>query len=133
MKEITAGLYTYFTKVPHNALYNQINGRFYKSVAVQDAVFPYVVYNIISDVPEYNFTESFEDIRLQFDLLSKSTSSAEIEDMYSNLKSVFDWCNFTITGNTIVHMRRDLARLTNETDYGIFVYNVDYKLYTRLN
>jgi hypothetical protein len=102
-------------------------------VAVQDAVFPYVVYNIISDVPEYNFTESFEDIRLQFDLLSKSTSSAEIEDMYSNLKSVFDWCNFTITGNTIVHMRRDLARLTNETDYGIFVYNVDYKLYTRLN
>jgi hypothetical protein len=132
MKNLTTALYTHFTRTTgsptpvHNAFYNQISGRLYKEVAPQNSLLPYAVYHLISNVPDWNFTNYFENARIQFDLVSKNTSSVEVEDMFTNLKSLYDWCALTVTGNTFLYMRRDLARLTFDIDFSTWVYNVDY-------
>ena len=134
MYNLTTGLMTYFnatsgTPAVHNSFYLSIGGRLYKEVAPQATIYPYSVYHIISDIPEYTFTTDFENTRIQFDLLSKSTSTSEIENMFTYLKTLFDWKKFSITSETVVYMKRELARLTSDATVGIFVYNIDYRIY----
>ena len=127
MKNLTTALMSHFndaTAGPHNAFWISVAGKLRKERGKQTDIPPYAVYHIISDVPTWTFNTFFETVRIQFDLYSKLESSSEIEDMYTNLKALFDWCELTITGNT--YMRRELARLTKDPTDDCWVYNVDY-------
>ncbi len=124
--ELTGGL--------HNAFYNSINGEFYKIVADDGATLPYVVFYIFNDVPDWNFTSDFENVTIQMSIFSDSENTIEVEDIYTNMKALFDWCTLTITDTTHVYMRRIRARLLLEDEeYKGFTYVVDYEIMTEKN
>jgi len=130
MKNLTNAIYSLFTATTggvHNAFYTDIGGRLYKNKADQDAPLPYAVYFLVSDTPEFTFTDTFEDVLIQFNLHSESSSSSNIEDMYTHLKALYDWCSLTITDNTHLFMRRESANLITDED-GDWQYSVTYRI-----
>jgi len=103
------------TKISGSALSSDVGGRIYLDQYPPDempATYPYVIYFIITDVPEKTFTENFENILIQFSLFSASAGLTEITSMYKDLKALFDECAFTIppTGtetDKLVWMKRE--------------------------
>jgi hypothetical protein len=113
----------------HNGLYLQTSGQLYKDRAKQDAVLPYVVYHMITDVPEWTFDTDFERVRIQFDLYSDDESSSEIEDLYTALKALYEWQTLIVEGWTHVHMKRLLARGPfRDPGDDNWTYNVDFEI-----
>jgi hypothetical protein len=136
MRNLTTALMTYFNKTEggvHNSFWISITGKLRKEKAEQTDTLPYAVYHIISDVPSWTFSSDFEDVRIQFDLYSQLESSSQIEDMYTNLKALFDWCSLTVTGSTHLYMRRESARLTKDPEDSVWHYSVDYTTKLELN
>jgi len=124
------------TKFSGSALDTALAGRLFKGRAPEGAAYPYAVYLIVSDVPEKTFTEDFEDVLIQFSLFSSASSSSEVEDLFTYLKALYDECAMTITGSTLVWMKRVNATLTVEdhtTPDGtveVWHYAVDYEVKT---
>lgn len=110
----------------------------FKHEAIEGTEYPYVVYYLIADVPDNTFTESIEDVLIQFSLFSNDSGSTEIEDMFEHLKTLYDDCILTITGGTCLYMRRENANLTKETNTtesgaeSVWVYHVDYNIKTKV-
>lgn len=109
MKNLLTAIYN---KTLNSSLSSYVGGRIYLDRAVAGAQFPYVVYFIISGVPDKTFTEDYEEILIQFSLFSASQSATEITTMYKHLTDLFDECALTIppTGSatdTLVWMKRE--------------------------
>ena len=140
MKNLATAITTKFTAAPggvHNSFYTDIGGRFYRGRAPARTQYPYAVYLLpISDVPEKTFTEDYENVLIQFSLFSDSSSSSEVEDMFTYLKALYDECSLTITGSTLVWMKRGNATLADEehtTPSGttkVWAYHIEYEILT---
>jgi len=129
-----------FTKLTGSLLDSDIGNRFYKGRGPDSPEFPYVVHSVVSSVPEKTFTEQYENILIQFDLFSLASGSAEVESMYDHLNALYDECSLTITGSTLVWMRRNNAILmvedyptTTEGTQKVWHYAVDFEILTSLN
>ena len=87
-----------------------MTGGLWHSESKPDNDFPYCVYSFLSDKPMYYMDETTpdegEDILCQFSIFDKSAGSTNIELYSSYLKALFDWCSLTITGYTLMEMRR---------------------------
>ena len=136
MKALTTAIYALFST---STLASLIGGRLYKGQAPEGAEFPYATYGVISIVPERTFCEHYENVMVQFDLFSITSSSSEVEDLYSALDALYDECSLSITGSTLVWMRRVNAILMiedNTTPAGtqkVWAYHVDFEVFTSLN
>ena len=96
-----------YGKFSGSALSTAVGGRVYLDQAPEEgAEYPYVVFFIVSSVPEKTFTEDFEDTAIQFSLFSASKSAAEITAIYSALDALFDECALTITSDMLLRMHR---------------------------
>lgn len=131
MKNLTTAIYG---KLAGSSLSSAVGGRVFKGIAPDGTAFPYVTYSLVSDVPEYTFSETMEDVTIQFDLFSNASSSSEVEDLFGYLKALYDFCTMTITGGSLLYMRRNVAILYTEdmtTPTGtesIWHYSVDYNI-----
>ena len=104
MKSLTTAIYG---KIAGSAFSASIGGRLYKVGAPQNPTWPYAVFFVVTDSPDDTFTDHIEDVLIQFSLFSNDPSStSEIEDMATNLKSLFDNTAFAVTGNTMIEMER---------------------------
>jgi hypothetical protein len=136
MKNLIAAI---MTKCADSDLSNYVGGRIYIDEAEQKAEFPYVVFKIISSAPESTFTEEFTDTLLQASLFSTSDSVVEIMTMDEYLNALFDECDLTITGSTLIWMRRtNLVTMTDSltTENGqrtLRHWAEDYEIKTSLN
>ena len=128
-----------YSKLTGSLLTADIGGRFYDTQAPEGAEYPYVVYMIVSDVPDKTFTEDFEDVVIQFSLFSSASGSTEVEKMFTDLKTLYDECSMTITGSTLLRMKRTIATLMVEdhtTPSGtveVWHYAVDYEVLLETN
>lgn len=135
MKNLTTAIYG---KLSGSALASHIGTRMYKGRAPEEAVYPYIVYLLVSDVPNLTFSESFKDVVIQFSLFSSTSSSTEVEDMYADLKTLYDECSMTITSETLVWMiRQNTAQMVEDhtTKDGliqVWHYAVDYYLMVKV-
>jgi len=111
MKNLTTSIYS---KTTGSALASRVDSRIYKGRADQGSDYPYVVFNVISDVPDDTFTEELEDVLDQFSLFSATYGTTEVENMYTDLKTLYDKCTLSITGSTLLHMLRQNAVLMPE-------------------
>jgi hypothetical protein len=103
------------SKITGSALNTDVGGRIYLDRAPDNCEFPYVVYSIVSAVPEKTFTEHYTNTLIQFSLFSASSGATEIATMYKDLKALFDECSMTITSNTLVWMReQNLTTMSEE-------------------
>ena len=94
------------TKCAGSAFSTAVGGRIFLDEAPDGTEFPYVVLRIVAGSPEDTFTESIEDVLIQFSLFSASSGAAEITGIHAALKALFDYCTLTITGSTHITMKR---------------------------
>lgn len=133
MKNLMTAIYNKFNAT--NDLNTAINGRMYYKRAPDKKEFPYIVFDIISDVPEWTFTDNYENAMIQFDIfVIAGVVSGQIEDIYANLKSLYDDCSLSITGNTFLYMwRQNLVTTIEEytTNIGTSIiehWSIDYEI-----
>ena len=128
------------TKAASSDFLSDVQGRLFKGRAPEGAQYPYAVYLIVSNAPEKTYTESFENTIIQFSLFSAASGSTEIENMYTDLKALYDECAMTIPGglSTLIWMKRENATLmvedhTTPAGVGVWHYAVDYTIMTQLS
>lgn len=114
IKRLSEAIYSRFINVGTD-LQALIGMRFYKMEAPEATDFPYIVYDIITDVPEYPSQKLVEYIDLQFSIFSTTQASTEVEEILTELKNLYDDCELTITNNTIVYfIRGNLTTMRDE-------------------
>lgn len=96
-----------YEKLSGSDLSNDVGGRMYLDEAPEGAQFPYVVFFIVSDIPENAFALDGESVIIQFSLYSTSQGATEITAMYTHLKSLYDDCSLSITDNRCAWFRRE--------------------------
>ena len=125
MTEIETAIWSHYNSIA--AMKTSFVNGLHNTQADQNTNYPFAVFQIISDVPEYNFTDDFEDVLIQFRLLSKQFgSSSELNGMFTNLKSGFDFAVLTITDYTTVQMIRESAIKSKDED--VWQYLILYRL-----
>jgi len=130
------------TKISGSDLSTDVGGRIYLDEYPLDEApptFPYIIYSIVSGVPNKTFTEIYTDTSIQFSLFSSSSSADEITTMYANLKALLDEGDLTITGSSLVWMREETlsTRVDNITTgdgtHFVRTWHVDFEIFTSLN
>ena len=114
MSAIRTAVYNKFiTKVSGSYVdfYDDMGGRLYYQVAPQNPTFPYATFNFISGKPMWWFAETTpdvgEDMLMQLNIYDKSENGlTAIEGYVDNAQDLYDFCNLTITGYTLMEMRR---------------------------
>lgn len=136
MKNLSTALYS---KLSGSSFMSAIGSRVFKGYAPDGTEYPYCVYLLVSDVPEYTFSEIYSHVIIQFSIFSNASGSTEVEDLYTYLKALYDECSLTITSSKLVWMRRENATLNVEdhtTPSGtqqVWHYAVEYFVYTSLD
>lgn len=131
MKNLTTAIFGLMTSA--TSLYTDIGGRLFKSEAPEGAEFPYVVYFVVNDIPEYPGGKTIEQFLIQFSLFSSASSTTEIEDMLTHLRTLYDDCSLTITDNTLIYfIRGNLTTMRDEITtpagtVGVFHYVQEYE------
>lgn len=95
------------TKISGSTISTDVGGRIYLDQYPSDempATYPYVVYFIVSGVPDDVFSKKGKSILLQFSIFSASSGLSEITTIYNDLHTLFDDCSFAITSNTLIWM-----------------------------
>jgi hypothetical protein len=129
MINLTTGIYA---KLAGSALNTSIGGRLYKAYAPEGAIYPYVVFFIVTDIPEYPGGKTIEKYSIQFSLFSSASGSTEVEGILTNLRALYDDCVLTITGNTPIYFIRENFTATREEHttvagtIGVFHYIQEY-------
>jgi hypothetical protein len=122
-----------------SSLETAIGGRMYKGQAPDGTEYPYVVYQVVTNTPDHTFSEDFENTIIQFSLFSSASGTTEIEGMYSNLKTLYDEQPFSVTGSTLIWMKRTNAAFivdehtTPSGTQRVFAYHVDFETLTSLD
>lgn len=136
MKNLTTAIYG---KLSGSSLEGSIGTRMYKGRAPESAVYPYVVFQIISNSPDNVFGGYYEETLIQFSLYSSNSSSTEVEDMYTYLKALYEEQDMTITSETLIWMRREYAHLMvedhtvrNEGTIRVWHYAITYRITTKV-
>lgn len=137
MLNLTTAIYG---KLSGSALEAHILDRMYPGRAPEGCKYPYIVFLIVSNSPEKTFSEDFERTIIQFSLFSVTSDDAEIQNIYTDLKTLYDECAMTVTGTTWIYwMKRMNATLMVEdhTISGrqgatrqVWHYAVDYEILT---
>ena len=104
---MNAFLTAILSKFSGSAIENDVGGRIYLDRAESPDT-PYLVYSIVSAVPDRTFSERYTNILMQFDLYStRSAGSAVMTTMYADLVALFDECALAPTGYTLVWMKEE--------------------------
>lgn len=136
MLNLTTALYG---RLSGSALADHIGNRMFKGQAPDGAVYPYIVYFVVTNTPDHTFSEDFENTIIQFSLFSSESGTTEIENMYADLKTLYDEKTFSITGSTLVWMRRSNANfivedhVTTAGTQRVWAYHVEFEVLTSLN
>jgi hypothetical protein len=130
MKPLQTAIYNK-TMSTATTLRTTLSSRFYFSIAPQDTTFPYVTYDFVTSNYENQFTEDFEVVYVQFNIFSQNTSSSEAGDIYATLIALYDWCTLTISGYSLVEMRRTFTTTDYFADDTVWMYTTEYRVWIR--
>lgn len=125
MKELAIAICTRFGSDPMSSTFTKI----YNTAAPNSAVFPYLVFTIISNTRDMTFTEDFEECMVQFDIYSDKKSPVQVSDLFKllkgdrNLQTGFDFAEFNVTDYTLLRFRREEASLQRWDIEGKKVWN----------
>jgi hypothetical protein len=98
----------------------------YLTEAPQGTAYPYVVYHLISNVPNWTFTEDMENILIQFSIFDNNSSATTILSIFEKLKTLYDWCVLTVENYNSIYCKREFDILTREND--IWKLDVQYRM-----
>jgi len=122
-----------------SALSAHISNRLFKGEAPEGTEYPYAVYKVVTDTPDHTFTEDYENVIVQFSLFSVLSSTTELENMFTDLITLYDEKSFAVIGSTLVWMRRSTASFqpeehtTSSGTHRVWAYHVDFEVLTSLD
>ena len=106
-----------YSKLTGSALSSDVGGRVYLDEAPAGCEFPYIVFFIVSGVPDNVFNKYGESVMIQFSLFSDSAGAAEITDMFNDLTAIYDDAQLTVTGYSMIIMeRQNLVTMVEEIE-----------------
>ncbi len=101
-------------------LYDACDGNFTFDRAKQEDLDNYITFHIISNVPDevFDYTRRMEVTRIQFSLFSKSSSAAQINEMFSALTKCYDRAMLVFRAGDYetIMMSREMGYLFKTTD-----------------
>ena len=116
-----------FTKVSNDVDHSaSLTGGLHLTEAPQDTDYPYAVFSMPSNVPNWTFSENMENCLIQFNIYSDQASSEPISDIYDDLKACFDWCTLTVVGYHHIYMKREFGQLLRVD--AVWQYSVRYRV-----
>lgn len=128
MKALSVALYSLFTAAPTGDFYAAVAGQLYPGEAPQGAAaFPYVVYQVVAGSPTMTFSDTQEDVLIQFSIFSQGASKAAALDIYEKLKGWLDGAALAVTGYTHLETRRGLYREIREPANNLWHVPVEYR------
>jgi len=104
--------------------------RFHLNNAPQSSTKPYAVFQLITNVTDYNFTSTFDDAEIQIDIIDDNISS-DILDHADKCMALFDDCTLTVTGYQFLRMERDWNQLSEDPEEEIQRYTIQYTVWLR--
>ena len=133
MQALFEGLYKKFTdNQTTGSLHDILGGKLHPIEAPQGSTYPYGVYHLISDVPEYTFNETIENAIIQFNLFDDDNSAKDINTAFTALTDLYDWKTIPFsTDYTSIYMQRELSYLLRES--GVWNYMIQYRLVFQKN
>ena len=106
-----------YSKLTGSALSSDVGGRIYLDEAPPGCEFPYIVFFIVSGVPDNAFNKSGESVTIQYSMFSASSGAAEITDMFNDLTALYDDAQLTVTGYSMIIMeRQNLVTMVEEIE-----------------
>lgn len=126
MKELFVGIWSRFNAT--NTFKTAIGGRMYPHEAPQTPTFPYAVYSLISDNPEFDFSDDHVAVQVQFSVYSEQSSPSQSFDLFDLLKTLFDDAKPTVTGWTVLRFQRGQAQLDRDIEMKTWGYIVEYDI-----
>ena len=115
MNELFTAIWNIFIANPLEGFYLAVGGRMHKYVAPQESTFPYSVFQIVGDDTDFDFTDTREEITIQFDVYSQDNSNTEAGNLIQSLKDMFDNAQLSVSGwNVISWTRQNPARPKND-------------------
>jgi len=131
MKALFNGIFNHFNTA--NTFKTAVSSRLYLGYAPQDSQYPYSVYNLDSLVPDFNFSSTYEEAIIVFNIFSDKESHAEITTIYGYLDDLFDDCVITVAGYKRVKFQREFGFLSRDIEEGVWQYDVQYRVILRKN
>ena len=104
--------------------------QFYLNNAPQGISRPYSVYQLITNIADYNFTSTFDEAELQIDIIDDNASS-DILDYADKCMALFDDCELSVTGYQFLKMERDWNQLSEDPEEEIQRYTIQYTIWLR--
>ena len=124
MKDLFAAIKT---KFENNAILSGlVQGRLFLNHAAQGIPLPYLVFLLISDVPDDTYASRLEKTRIQFSIFSKDASSEPVCDIFAALKTCYDYSQLVVAGYNFVEMRRVSSVLLFDAE--AWHYLVEYQI-----
>ena len=104
--------------------------QFYLNNAPQGISKPYSVFQLITNIADYNFTSTFDEAEIQVDIIDDNTSS-DILDYAYKCMALFDDCQLTVSGYQFMKMERDWNQLSEDPEEEIQRYTIQYTVWLR--
>jgi hypothetical protein len=124
-------------KIAGTDLYNAVGGRIYLDESPTGTAFPYIVFFIVSSVPNPTFTEKYEDSMIQFSIFSISSDVTEIAAINKYMQRLLDDCVLSIASTNSIYMKRSslgtssFSMTTTEGTASGKQWDVDYTIFYR--
>ncbi len=122
MTDVFNAIYTHYSGTQLASILTEL----YNTLGPEKPTYPYGVYSLISNVPDWTFTEETEELLLQFNLFSRTSDSAQICNVFEQLKTAFDFAEFVMDSFELISITRVNAILLKEEK--VWQYNVTYRL-----
>jgi len=127
MNDLFKSIYAHYAADPLAAALTDL----YFTEAPPNAVFPYAVFSLVTDMANWTFTESFENCLVQFNIFSDTSSATEIGELFVLLKGDvaagegFDFFELVLDNFDTVSMEREMSNLVRVEK--VWQYNVTYR------
>ncbi len=123
MTELFNAIYTHYLTT---ALAGSLSA-FHNTLAPEKAIFPYGVYQIIGDTPDWTYSEDTETVILQINLFSKTVTSEELCTLFGLLKTAFDKKDIVIDNYVWISCIRLPGAILTRVEK-VWQYNVTYEI-----
>jgi len=128
MKNLFEAIYIYYKQDPLSSVLTDL----YNTTAPSKAIFPYGVFSLVSDTPNWTFTENYENCLIQFNIFSKEKSSLQACNIFEAIKGDrelgigFDFLDLELDNYTLVSLLREVSQLVQIED--VWQYNITYRI-----
>lgn len=112
MNELFKAIYGHFTELieaVHNDFYLGIGGRLYYGQAPQECTKPYAVFFGVSSMPDDTFSETIDDISIQFNIYSDLRSFTEAGILQKKCRDLYDGMTLEVVDSRDIILRRSLS------------------------